>query len=598
MPNVRTGLALALSALAVLPLPSAAKLDRARSTTRAVIEEAYSVAAITESEMLLEKAYSLYAPWKLSPELRGGRTDKSGTPIADEIVRAFPRLSPDTANEIRRLRARPLCDEYLDTEHFRIHYDTSGLHGILSAAYLDSITVAVERSWMCLTDDLGFRQPPPDGGDPDGGGGSDHYDIYVQNLSGVYGYTQGSYAVPETPRTDCTSYLVIENDYAGFGYSDPTEPMKVTVAHEFCHACQNSHDYSQETWYKECTSVWAEDYCCDDIDDYLQYLWFFLNSPYRPLDWDDATGLRIYGSCVWNYWLAEYYEPDCVVEMWYAAEGSAPIFTVFDVVLSGTYGSSLEEALGWFAVWNFFTGFRDDGNHYEEGGSWPPVPMQRVYSDYPVVGGAPEASERPDRAGANYIQFTNPFPGGTWGGLNIAYDGPWVGTVPSFAYVNYKAAGGTTGEYGEITLNMAGNGEISVYGWDTMDYACLVVANLTTNVNDMDYTYDVHEVSPADSDSVAHHAFALRPASPNPFVESTTIAFTVPNGGGSVDLAIYNIGGRKVRQLLSGDWRDGGDYAIGWGGVDDRGHRVGSGVYLMRLSIGGRNAREKLVSLR
>jgi hypothetical protein len=582
----------------LLAAPVPAKLDRAEMTTRAVIEKAYREGRIGESEMILAGAYSLYAPWKLPEELSGGRIDKSGTPTADAIDRALPGLPPHVAVEIRLLRARPVCDEYVDTPHFRIHYDTSGVHEILSMAYLDSIRIAAEHSWACLIDDLGFREPPPDGGDPDGGGGSDRYDVYVQHVTGLYGYCQGSYTVPGTPRTDCTSYLVIENDYAGFGYPDPADPMKVTVAHEFCHACQNSHDYEEATWYKECTSVWAEDYCYDDIDDYLQYLDYIFGSLYRSLDWTDPSGLRMYGTCIWNFWLAEYHEPACVVEVWYTAEGLLPIFDVFDVVLSGSYGSSLEEALGWFAVWNFFTGFRDDGEHYEEGSSWPPVTMNRTYTAYPVVGGAPYEAHRPDAGGSNYIEFTNPSPGGEWDGLNILYDGPWPGSVPSFAYVNIKATATGTAEYGEITLNMMGNGETSVDGWDEMDYACLVVANLTTNVNDMSYTYDVHEVSPADTDSVSDHVFALRPACPNPFGPSTSIPFTVPNAGGVVDIRVFDVAGREVRRLVCEEWMDEGDCAAPWDGCDDGGSRVASGVYAVRLTIGGQVAREKLVALK
>jgi hypothetical protein len=588
---------LVLGALVVLAGPVSAKLGRAEMTTRAAIEDAFRSGEVGYSRMVLEKAYSIYAPWKLDPALVGGRIDKSGTATADEIERALPHLPQSVADEIRLLRARPVCDEYVDTEHFRIHYDTSGIHEILSMAYLDSIKIAAEHAWACLVDDLGFREPPPDGSDPDGGGGSDHYDIYVQNLINMYGYCQGSYTVPSTPRTDCTSYVVIENDYDGFGYADPVDPMKVTVVHEFCHACQNSHDYTEETWYKECTSVWAEDHCYDEVDDYVQYLSLFFTSPYRSLDWEDPSGLRMYGTCIWNHWLAEYHDPACVVEMWYTAEGSLPIFSVFDVVLAGSYGSSLEEAFGWFAVWNFFTGSRDDGNHYEEGSSWPAVPMQRTYSSYPIVDGAPYSTQRPDHGAANYIRFTNPTPGGAWDGLNIVYDGPWPGTVPSLAYVNYKADGGGTAEYGGIPLNVMGNGVISVQAWYATEYACLVVANLTTNVNAMSYTYDVHQVSPAGVDDTANLAFALRPARPNPFERFTSISFTVPHAGALVDFTIYDIAGREVRSLVR-ELADAGDRTAEWDGLDGAGRRVSSGVYFARLDVDGVSASERIVVLK
>ena len=68
---------LTLAILTVLAGSGSARLDRADMTTRAAIEEAHRAGAIDESEMILEMAYSLYAPWKLAPELRGGRIDKS-----------------------------------------------------------------------------------------------------------------------------------------------------------------------------------------------------------------------------------------------------------------------------------------------------------------------------------------------------------------------------------------------------------------------------------------------------------------------------------------------------------------------------------------
>ncbi|MCP5115138.1 MAG: hypothetical protein GY953_30265, partial [bacterium] len=47
-------------------------------------------------------------------------------------------------------------------------------------------------------------------------------------------------------------------------------------------------------------------------------------------------------------------------------------------------------------------------------------------------------------------------------------------------------------------------------------------------------------------------AFALAQNRPNPFGSDTKIVFAVPGGQTGVELAIYDIGGRRVRTLLSG----------------------------------------------
>ena len=565
-------------------------------TTRAVIEAAYERGDIDHNEMILQKAYAIYAPQKLAEEFRGGEIEKCGTPLVDEIERVLPDLPQEVADEIRELRARPVCDEYIDTTHFRIHYDTSGTHRILgwpNTAYRDAIAVAAENCWTEEVTNLGFRQPPSDGGDSDGGGGSSHYDIYVQQLSGVYGYCQGSFTVPSTPRTDCTSYVVIENDYAGFGYPDPEDPMKVTVAHEFCHACQNAHDYSEDVWYKEATSTWIEDHIYDSIDDYRNYLPYIFNSLYRALDWEDATGLRKYAACIWNFYLAENFGPPIIPEIWYALEGSSGIFNMIGSVLVVGYGLTIEDAITGFYIWNFFTGARDDGGHYDEGASWPVSTYVRMYSTYPVVDGAPYIPHRPDHMGANYIQLNNP--GGAYNALHIAYDGPSPSTVPNSAYINYKQAGDRTYEYGGISLNFLGNGEITVEGWDGMEYACLVVVNATDNINDMDYTFDADEV---DTGVVGEtYSFGMKPASPNPFTETTSIAYSVPTQGGYVEITIYDVSGREIRRLLTGEMPGGHGVAL-WNGLDNEGERVASGVYFARLDVDGLTAMGKLMILK
>lgn len=485
------GLSLAVSALA-LPAASA-------PTTGALVATARSAGAITDEQAIILKALSLYAPDLLPAEYRGTRVDKCGTPAAIEIERALPGLSREAAEQIRGLRARPTCSTYYSTTHFRIHYDTTGPHMILGwpdTTYRDAIAAALENSWTQEITTLGFRQPPSDGSDLDGGGGSSHYDVYLQNLSGYFGYCQGMYTVPSTPTlTDCTSYIVIDNDYAGFGYADPQDPMKVTVAHEFSHACQYAHDYLESVWYMECTSTWIEDYVYDAVNDYRNYLPYFYSYPYASLDWNDGTGLRIYGSCVWNFFLSEHLGPGAVRAVWTAAEGAGTTFEVLDTALA-SYGTSLELAFREFCLWSWFTGIRYDGTHFQEGASWPLVAAERTYSSFPIVGGGPTVAHRPDHMAFNFIHMNNP--GGSQDLLDISYDGPSLITTRNFACVNVKTTGGATSERDELSLDLTGSGSATVTGWDDLSQACLVVVNASTGTNDMGYTVDVERSTPVE----------------------------------------------------------------------------------------------------
>jgi hypothetical protein len=78
--------------------------------------------------------------------------------------------------------------------------------------------------------------------------------------------------------------------------------------------------------------------------------------------------------------------------------------------------------------------------------------------------------------------------------------------------------------------------------------------------------------------------FAARPAFPNPFRTSTTVAFDLP-AARQVELTLYGIDGRVVRRLMDGAMPIGRHRAV-WDGRDDRGQPVASGIYFVRIRAG------------
>ena len=93
-------------------------------------------------------------------------------------------------------------------------------------------------------------------------------------------------------------------------------------------------------------------------------------------------------------------------------------------------------------------------------------------------------------------------------------------------------------------------------------------------------------VPPArDPPSPVPGSFALYANYPNPFNPETTIQFDLP-GADDVRLEIFDVAGRRQRELLAGRM-EGGRHSVAWDGREESGRRVGSGVYFYRLRAGG-----------
>ncbi len=64
-----------------------------------------------------------------------------------------------------------------------------------------------------------------------------------------------------------------------------------------------------------------------------------------------------------------------------------------------------------------------------------------------------------------------------------------------------------------------------------------------------------------------------------------------------VNLAVYNIMGQKVRELVA-DTMQAGIHSVVWNGKDDSGIEVSSGIYLSRLISGENVAANRMLLLR
>ena len=95
----------------------------------------------------------------------------------------------------------------------------------------------------------------------------------------------------------------------------------------------------------------------------------------------------------------------------------------------------------------------------------------------------------------------------------------------------------------------------------------------------------------------------LYPNRPNPVRASTRIPFAIGpvNGAGSarVTLRIFDASGRLVRTLLDNEADALPAVRLQtWDGRDEKGHRVGSGIYYYRLTVSGQETSRSMVVLR
>lgn len=90
--------------------------------------------------------------------------------------------------------------------------------------------------------------------------------------------------------------------------------------------------------------------------------------------------------------------------------------------------------------------------------------------------------------------------------------------------------------------------------------------------------------------------FRLAAGLPNPFSDETGILLQLPEPR-PVAIEIYDHSGRLVRVLCNGDV-SAGSHRFAWDGRSHVGHRVASGVYLVKVRAGADKLQKRIILLR
>ena len=542
----------------------------------------------------------------------GGPAHYCATPLAVAAVEALEGADPFAGRLLARALQRPSLAHHAvsPSGHFRFHYDTEGPDAVGAADadgngvpdYVDLAMTLADSAWHVQVEVLGYQEPPADGGF----GGGDEIDIYLTDVgrSRRYGLTYPMSGGDRGP-----SYLEIDNDFENpvFGTADGVcrgysgsrghDALRVTLAHEFFHAVQFGYYQGYDgAWWQEASATWMEDVLHPGVNDYLQYVCIFLESPKRALDGGDPRiDLHAYGSSIFAFFLDQRYGRETIRFTWEEhARRRAVSLANFDRALRDFHGEAgesgpeagLDRAFSDFAVWSWFVGDRHRGEFFTEGDRYP----SREEPAFPVSAGAAAAdSGAIDHMASRYVRLD---PRLLPGGATLRIDQPggrWRNRLLLASPDSLEER------------DLREGGRVTVRGWDAWDEVVLVLSNVDRTGIGYDYGVVV-EYDPGLVDEVGPPAAAsLDPVWPNPFRPAghgaARIPFALHRPSAAGSLTLYAADGRRVRQFDLGA-RSARRHLVSWDGTNESGEPVGSGIYYAVLEAEGVSLRRPLAVVR
>ncbi|MBM76745.1 MAG: hypothetical protein CMK59_15160 [Proteobacteria bacterium] len=256
--------------------------------------------------------------------------------------------------------------ETLDAENVRVHYSLSGpnqvlledqdQNGIPDYPELVALTALEVLEFYALE---GFKPPVTEA---QMGllelGGSEAFDFYLVDFGGS---ADGQFGIDACDQSQCSGFMVIENDFEGYGYGSIEEATRVLVSHELFHAVQAAYRIELSSWLSEGTAVWAEHIFDSELWDFYGLCGFYLEDPTRSLDRPPVgmvSGFS-YGTALFFDFIALQLGTEFWVEYFdlLAFDPQALELDLLEELLM-TYETSLSILWPIFSQWNLASGYR------------------------------------------------------------------------------------------------------------------------------------------------------------------------------------------------------------------------------------------------
>jgi len=291
---------------------------------------------------------------------------KNWKKLTPEAKALFPTLNGKTG------RPTLPSEQIFYSQYFDIHYTLTGAWAVNPADnntngdpdYVEDMAAVFDAVY--LKDSLnGFAMPPRDAG----AGGSDFYDVYIGGpdiSSGTYGFVSPEDSLgnnPDSPLTETnswTSWMCMNYDYSWASHGVDTS-IAVTAAHEFMHAIQMGYNQEMNSWFKESSATWAEDFHFPGYDDNLQYLGSIFSTPDASLtldNWDDDLSTspfndHWYGTWIFTKYMTEQTNDGIIKEIFERCISDIA-FDAIDAELTQSWSTDFYEIFGNWLVANYF----------------------------------------------------------------------------------------------------------------------------------------------------------------------------------------------------------------------------------------------------
>ena len=559
------------------------------------IEAAYEAGELDLETALLYQVLSVRAPDQLPAMYReSGGLAVCGTPHLVQAMSAVPDLSAEFQARLGKLaKDRPDAQYNLlsPSGHFRVHYDTEGFNAVEPKDadangipdYIDLTLAILDSTWVLEIEQLGYNPPPSD----NGLGGGDEYDVYIVELGigrSFYGFTY-----PGTSGETTYSHLEIDNNFTDPGYKQTRglDALRVTIAHEFHHAIQFGYYAKFDgSWWQESTSTWMEEVAYPHIDDYLQYLRYFLSEPQRALNSGPYQSLHTYGSAIFSLFLDQRYGRELNRLIWEELGQRKNVhLDHFDRVIRQVEPGGLGVTMGEFAVWNYFTNIRYRGEYYAEADKYPTVPTHDIAVAAETVA---RDTSLVDATGSVYLRLQ---PQLRPGGVDLFFD------ANQGAWRRHLLLVGPD----SVSVQLVSEPTIRVSGWDQFDEVVLVATSAERTGLAYQHLFTA-QFDPDLTDVPAALATLLKPNYPNPFRPGqhphTRLAFDLAFPSRKTRLALFAANGTLVWEQDLGARAARADHAVLWDGRNAAGNLVASGIYHLLLEADGTAAKRTLAVVR
>ena len=206
-------------------------------------------------------------------------------------------LRPDLPGSLELFRYAPGDRvEFFDAPggEFRVHFTRAGTNAVPAADrdgdglpdYVALVASSFEAAFAAYQS-WGLRPPGSDLAVADGNGGDGRFDVYLLDFGGQ---ADGAYRreICLEGRSRCAGFMVMENDFAGYGYPSVSAAVRIVSSHELFHAIQGAYDQDQPAVFAEGTAVLATELFDVSLGDFEAQLRGFAASPERSFVIDAA----------------------------------------------------------------------------------------------------------------------------------------------------------------------------------------------------------------------------------------------------------------------------------------------------------------------